>query len=151
MTHVVRYATESGTPVLVETGPQPLGDAFVEIDREQLQGITADRGATSQMVDIQRVMDKASRHPEARLGIAIAPVQTKAGMRFEEAVGVLRPIVESVAAQFSGLAHRPDKIEVEFGLKFGGEGGLPIVTKVSGEASLQVTLTWSASKDPGQG
>ena len=41
----------------------------------------------------------------------------------------------------AGAAARPDRVEVEFGLKFSASGGV-IMAGIAGEASLKVTLTW---------
>ena len=37
---------------------------------------------------------------------------------------------------------KPSEVVVEFGIKFGGEAGLPMLTKVTGEATIQVSITW---------
>jgi hypothetical protein len=42
----------------------------------------------------------------------------------------------------------PEKFAVEFGVKLGGETGVPFLTKASGEANFKVTVEW---KKGGQG
>jgi Trypsin-co-occurring domain 1 len=37
---------------------------------------------------------------------------------------------------------RPAEVSVEFGVKIGGEGGLPFITKVTGEANFTVSAKW---------
>jgi hypothetical protein len=37
----------------------------------------------------------------------------------------------------------PDEINIEFGIKFGGEGGIPYITKVTGESSIKVSSKWN--------
>ncbi|WP_437534909.1 CU044_2847 family protein [Sorangium sp. So ce726] len=41
---------------------------------------------------------------------------------------------------------RPAEFTLEFGIKLAGEGGVPMLTKVSGEASIKVTAKWVAGK-----
>lgn len=40
---------------------------------------------------------------------------------------------------------KPDKVTVEFGIKLAGEGGVPMLTKASGEASFQISVEWTSS------
>jgi hypothetical protein len=49
-------------------------------------------------------------------------------------------VIERLCAQ----ARHPEQVEVKFGLKFAASGGV-IVAGVSGEASLEVTLTYSVT------
>jgi hypothetical protein len=36
----------------------------------------------------------------------------------------------------------PDKVAVEFGIKLAGEGGIPMLTKITGEATFKVSIEW---------
>jgi hypothetical protein len=47
----------------------------------------------------------------------------------------------------AGAAARPDRVDVEFGLKFSASGGV-IMAGVAGEASLKVTLGYDVSARP---
>jgi hypothetical protein len=47
----------------------------------------------------------------------------------------------------TGAAARPDRVEVEFGLKFSVSGGV-IMAGVAGEASLKVTLGYDVAARP---
>jgi hypothetical protein len=47
----------------------------------------------------------------------------------------------------AGTAVRPDRVEVEFGLKFTASGGV-IMAGVAGEASLTVTLGYDVASRP---
>jgi hypothetical protein len=42
----------------------------------------------------------------------------------------------------ASAAVKPDEVSVEFGVKLGGEAGVPFVAKGTAEASLSITLTW---------
>ena len=44
----------------------------------------------------------------------------------------------------AGAAARPDRVEVEFGLKFSASGGV-IMAGVAGEAALKVTLSYDVA------
>ena len=37
---------------------------------------------------------------------------------------------------------KPEVVEVEFGVKLGGEGGLPMVAKASAEANFKIKIVW---------
>lgn len=39
----------------------------------------------------------------------------------------------------------PDELELKFGVKVAAEGGLPFVTKASGEATFEVRAVWTGS------
>ena len=47
----------------------------------------------------------------------------------------------------AGAAARPDRVEVEFGLKFSASGAV-IMAGVAGEASLKVTLGYDVAARP---
>jgi len=42
---------------------------------------------------------------------------------------------------------KPESISLDIGLQFGGEIGVPYVTKGSAEANLKVTIKWGMSKE----
>jgi hypothetical protein len=50
----------------------------------------------------------------------------------------------------AGAAARPDRVEVEFGLKFSASGGV-IMAGIAGEASLKVTLGYDINARPAAG
>ena len=41
-------------------------------------------------------------------------------------------------------ASRPDELKLKFGIKLGGEAGIPYVTKGTGEATIEIEATWKA-------
>jgi hypothetical protein len=43
---------------------------------------------------------------------------------------------------------KPSKVELTFGVKLGGEAGVPFVAKGTAEANVAITLTWSPSGSP---
>ena len=62
------------------------------------------------------------------------------------------PEVESLIVACCNGLHKsiakipaPDKLTVEFGVKFGGEAGVPVITKVIGECNFKVVIEWKRS------
>jgi hypothetical protein len=53
----------------------------------------------------------------------------------------------AVMIEQAGAAARPDRVEVEFGLKFSASGGV-IMAGVAGEATLGVTLSYDVAARP---
>jgi Trypsin-co-occurring domain 1 len=71
---------------------------------------------------------------------------------FERAQDVIIEVARSTAGMIerAGAAARPDRVDVEFGLKFTASGGV-IMAGVAGEASLAVTLSYDvAGRRPAQ-
>lgn len=62
-----------------------------------------------------------------------------ASVTFAEAIGKLRPPLERVVDLLHELS--PEHIEVEFGLKIGGETGI-IVSKGTAEVNFTVRMSW---------
>ena len=91
---------------------------LVEVSRsdvdDQLGALRGAGTATSALSDISQVGDAIVAACDA----IFAPVQS--------AVGELAP----------------DELEVEFSVSISAEGGVPIVAKVSGEATFAVKATW---------
>ena len=77
----------------------------------------------------------------------------KAAERVREAFGQAQETIVQIAkstAQMidrAGAAARPDRVDVEFGLKFSASGGV-IMAGVAGEASLKVTLSYDVGATP---
>jgi hypothetical protein len=60
-------------------------------------------------------------------------------------IGVAKSTAEMIDK--AGAAARPDRVEVEFGLKFSASGGV-IMAGVAGEASLKITLGYDVAARP---
>jgi Trypsin-co-occurring domain 1 len=41
---------------------------------------------------------------------------------------------------------QPERVVVEFGVKLGGEVGVPMITKANGEANFRVSVEWKPSR-----
>jgi len=68
---------------------------------------------------------------------------------FSRAQETIIEVAKSTAEMIdrTGTAARPDRVDVEFGLKFTASGGV-IMAGVSGEASLTVTLGYDVTSRP---
>ena len=71
----------------------------------------------------------------------------KASGQFETALGTLGELVGVLEKTVGGLAHRPGKVEMEFGATLSGDCDLWIVSG-HGEAEFKVTLSWGADDKP---
>jgi Trypsin-co-occurring domain 1 len=71
---------------------------------------------------------------------------------FSRAQDAIAEVARSTAAMIekTGAAAQPDRVEVEFGLKFSASGGV-IMAGVAGEASLKVTLSYEVPRRPAAG
>jgi hypothetical protein len=61
---------------------------------------------------------------------------------FRDLIAGIKPVVRAVYDTLARDELRPDKIEVEFGIKATSEAGL-VLGKLSGEGLLNLRLTWN--------
>ena len=86
------------------------------------------------------------REPEAGLseaGVA-ENIATASAETFKAALGSLASLVAALEASVGQMAHRPDKVEMEFRASLSGECDLWIVSG-DGEAEFKVTIAWEKS------
>jgi len=85
--------------------------------------------------------------------VGTEPTSGKAGQAagnvleaFGRAQAAIIEVAKSTAEMIdkAGTAARPDRVDVEFGLKFSASGGV-IIAGVAGEASLKVTLGYDVA------
>lgn len=97
-------------------------------------------GGETVLVEIEEVTIEAP-DPERRRGLE----------RLDDSIDRLHDLGASLTRTCAGLYRavnaatdpvRPDEIELEFGIKLGGEAGIPFVSKGTAEASIVVTLRW---------
>lgn len=81
-----------------------------------------------------------SENTSSRLDRAQAAV-TDAFDHAQAAIVAVATSTVATIGQLGARAVRPDEVEVKFGLKFAAEGNV-IVAGASGEATLEVTLTY---------
>ncbi|HET9978551.1 MAG TPA: CU044_2847 family protein [Burkholderiaceae bacterium] len=61
--------------------------------------------------------------------------------QFADVQSLIATCCNSLYESLSQLPH-PEKVAVEFGVKLGGEAGVPMLTKASGEANFKVHVEW---------
>jgi hypothetical protein len=64
------------------------------------------------------------------------------GEKFKAALGSLAGLVAALEDSVGHMAHRPDKVEMEFGATVSGKGDLWIVAG-EGKADFKVKLAWN--------
>jgi hypothetical protein len=89
----------------------------------------------------------AGTEPTSRLGDAGDQVIDAFGRARDAVVEIASSAAEAIT-RLGQRAARPQQVEVEFGLKFSGQGNV-IVAAASGEASLLVRVTYDASQAGG--
>jgi hypothetical protein len=107
--------------------PVRVGDIQIEVEAVRVGGTEPTSGKTARAAG--SVLEAFTRAQEAILEVARSTAQM---------------------IDRAGAAARPDRVEVEFGLKFSASGGV-IMAGVAGEASLKVTLGYDIAGRPGAG
>jgi hypothetical protein len=70
----------------------------------------------------------------------------KASKTLEDALSKVTPAAEAIIKKLGDLAHKPDDIEIEFGLKLSAETDV-IIASAAVEANYVVKLKWSNLKN----
>jgi hypothetical protein len=81
------------------------------------------------------------------------PTETmeRASETFESALGSVKNAAAAVLTHMQQLPHRPDALEVQFGVKLSGKIGA-VLSAVSGEAHFVVRVSWeSPPRGPSDG
>ncbi|MBC2904720.1 CU044_2847 family protein [Streptomyces cupreus] len=76
-----------------------------------------------------------------RVGRAADAVRSSADT-LQQALTRMRPALEAVFATTRGLAHAPDEVTVEFGIKLTAEAGV-VVARAATEANFTVSVRWA--------
>lgn len=74
-------------------------------------------------------------------------VAARAQVTLEEALAKLKPSLQKVVGLLKELS--PDRTEVEFGLKVGGETGV-IIAKGTAEVNFRITMSWGREQGLGK-
>lgn len=91
-------------------------------------------------------------HDEHEVPDGFAPVSKIERLReaITDAGTLIRETSEMVIEAIDQLAGSPDKVTAEFGIKFAGEAGIPVVTKGTVEAALKLTIEWERGGGKGK-
>ena len=71
-------------------------------------------------------------------------VAARATQTFEDALETVGVVAEKVHAALENLVSKPEKVSVEFGVKFSAEAGV-FVAAGGVDANLKLTLCWSTA------
>lgn len=93
-------------------------------------------------IEVEAVPVAGTELTAGRAGKAALSVVEAFGRAQDAIVEVARSTAQVI--ERAGAAARPDRVEVEFGLKFSASGGV-IMAGVAGEASLKVTLSYDVT------
>ena len=96
-------------------------------------------------IAVEAVREPGTEPTAGRTGKAAENVLGAFGRAQETIIEVAKSTAEMIDK--AGMAVRPDRVEVEFGLKFSVSGGV-IMAGVAGEASLKVTLGYDVAARP---
>lgn len=93
-------------------------------------------------IEVEAVAVAGTESTSGRAGRAAGSVLDAFDRAQDAIVEVARSTAEMIVK--AGAAARPDRVEVEFGLKFSASGGV-IMAAVAAEASLKVTLGYDTA------
>jgi hypothetical protein len=79
-------------------------------------------------------------------GVRQDEIVDRAKQSFETALERLKPAAAAIIGRLRDLSEPPDKIRVEFGIKFHADAGV-VLASAGGEANYTVTLTWRRTTD----
>ena len=96
-------------------------------------------------IEVEAVPVAGTEPTSGRAAQAAGSVLEAFGRAQEAIVEVAKSTAEMI--EKAGAAARPDRVDVEFGLKFSASGGV-IMAGVAGEASLKVTLGYDVAASP---
>jgi hypothetical protein len=96
-------------------------------------------------IEAEAVVEAGTEPTSGAAGRAAANVLGAFGRAQEAIIEVAKSTAQMI--EKAGAAARPDRVEVEFGLKFSASGGV-IMAGVAGEASLKVTLGYDVASRP---
>ena len=96
-------------------------------------------------IEVEAVAVAGTEPTSGRAAKAAANVLEAFGRAQDAIIEVAKSTAQMI--EKAGAAARPDRVEVEFGLKFSASGGV-IMAGVAGEASLKVTLGYDVAARP---
>jgi hypothetical protein len=79
-------------------------------------------------------------------GLHPADVVETVANSFEAALEPIKPAAIAVASVFRNITDAPDVVEVEFGVKLGGQAGA-FIASASTEAQFRIKVVWQGKKE----
>jgi hypothetical protein len=118
-----------------------MGKWIVEVPLDSERLIFAEMSDTD-VLDVDEGLSPASRSQ--------VEIAERAGGSVESAMTtVVTPTADTIFTKLLDMPHRPETIELEFGLKFNGKTGV-IFASTEVEGHIQVKLSWSRQRQPDQ-
>jgi hypothetical protein len=103
------------------------------------------KNGDSIIVEVEEPQPEGGVVPAARAG----EIVVKASRNLEAALEKIKPAAEAIITKLNDLRYKPDKIEVEFGVRLSADAGA-IIASTGAEANFKVTLGWSNQKNESQ-
>ena len=94
--------------------------------------------------DTPILVEFAPRPGVRQVSLSPDDLAEKSAQALDRAMGTIRQMAQRVSALRVTLPDEFTQVELEFGLKLEAEAGA-LISKVGGEASINVTLTWERS------
>ena len=96
-------------------------------------------------IEVEAALVAGTEPPSGRAAKAAGNALEAFGRAQDAIIEVAKSTAQMI--EKAGAAARPDRVDVEFGLKFSASGGV-IMAGVAGEASLKVTLGYDIAASP---
>ena len=80
-----------------------------------------------------------------RVALTPADVAERSREVLDSAMATIREMAHRICATIDGINQQPAEVQVKFGLKLEASAGA-FIAKTSGEASINVTMTWRPGK-----
>jgi hypothetical protein len=102
--------------------------------------------------DLPILVEFSPRPGVRQVSLSMAPEELagKSALALDRAMSTVRQMAKRVTDAVDKITDKPDKVEVEFGLKLDAEAGA-YIAKASTEAGFKVMLTWERPKASGTG
>ena len=106
-------------------------------------GAGSDPGAVSPGQSVVLV-DLASKAGLREVSLKPQDLAERSAAALDSGMASIREMAERVSSATRGLAHRPEEVMVEFGLKL-DVSGRAVIAQAGAEVHLTVTLTWNGA------
>ncbi|MGB7249348.1 MAG: CU044_2847 family protein [Phormidesmis sp.] len=140
MTQLVPIQLEDGTEIYIEATENVAVSPTTEIDDEVEEVRRGQKGWGGNGGSRGVVGFPSTGTPEGSAA-------TLAAQSFKAIEGTIRTYTTHTLSAFKDMAHaNVDRVTLEFGIRVGGEAGVPYVTKGTAESNLSITVECSFAK-----
>lgn len=70
----------------------------------------------------------------------------KVTQEFKTVKNLIVTCCNEVLSAINSTTPEPERVAVEFGIKFAGESGFPMLSKASGEANFKISIEWKKNE-----